>query len=220
MAKNQINIIDSYAALPVGLWLQVLAVNADAAREEIDKQVGTIALLSGLSEREVLALPLADYRALASRTEFLASSPERLPRAASSYTAGRFVLVPALDLRKITTAQYVDFQTFVKEGDDRIVEILSVALVPKGAGYNDGSYDVAEVQDAIREDISVEQALSLSAFFFSKLARSIRSSLTYWSRRARREKDPAKVTAIAQKLQELTKHRETLLRIVGDGSPT
>lgn len=220
MAKTTINIIDSFAALPVGTWLDILAVNGDASRDELDKQVGTIALLTGLTERELLALPLADYKALAARTEFLGTSPERLPRAASSYTAGPFVLIPSIDLRKITTAQYVDFQTFVREGDDKLVEILSVALVPKGAAYNDGTYDIAEVQAAIREDISVEQALSLSAFFFAKLARSIRNSVTYWSRRARKEKDPERAAEIATKLQELTRQRETLLRIVGGGSPT
>ena len=214
------NIIDSFAALPVGTWIQILAVNEDPARDEVEKQVGTLALLTNLTERQVLTLPLAEYSALARKAEFLGVVPERIPRAASSYKAGAFTLRPALDLRKITAAQYIDFQGFIQQGEKALVELLSVALVPKGAQYNDGSYDLAEVQDAIRNDISVEQALSLASFFVTRLAGLIRSSRISLSRLARRGTDKEKIAALEEKVTELRGALERLSKTAGAGSPT
>lgn len=214
------HIIDSFAALPVGTWLQILAVNEDASRDEVEKQVATIALLANLSERQVLALPLAEYGALARKADFLCVVPERIPRAANSYKAGAYTLRPALDLRKITAAQYIDFQNFAPHGEKALVEILSVALVPEGASYNDGSYDIADVQDAIRNDITVEQALALTSFFMNRLAGLIRSTRISLSRLARSGKDKEKTAAIREKLTELQKAVATLLQTDGAGSPT
>lgn len=212
-----IDIFDSFATLPLGTWLDILAVNADEGRDEIDKQVGTIALLTGRTERDILHLPLTEYQALARRADFLGQVPERLPRAANSFKAGPFLLCPELDIRKITAAQYVDFRTFAPQGEKALVELLSVALVPKGASYNDGSYDIVEVQDAIRNDITVEQALSLCAFFLTRLAGLIHSTRTSLSRLASKEKNKEKGEAMRQRLAELEATQKRLLQTLGVG---
>lgn len=216
--KREHNTINSFATLPVGTWLEILKLNEDPAKDDFDKQAGTIALLNGLTVRQVLAFPIPEYRALAKEAEFLGVVPERLPRAASSYQVEGFTLRPALDMRKITAAQYIDFQTFLPEGEKRLVELLSVALVPKGATYNDGTYDIVEVQNAIRNDLTVEQALSLFAFFLTGLARLIRSTRISLSRLTRKEKDKEKAEANREKLEELQRTTERLLRIFGAGS--
>lgn len=209
-------IIDSFAALPVGVWLQILAVNKDDTRDEVDKQVGTLALLTGRTERELLNIPIAEYSALARKADFLASVPERLPRAARSYKAGAFTLRAQTDLNKITAAQYIDFQTFAPEGEARLVELLSVALVPDGCDYNDGTYDLGAVQDAIREGISVEQALSLTAFFLGKFAALIVSTRRSLTRMARTERNPERRARMRERLADLERAAETLLA-AGDG---
>lgn len=208
---HETQIIDNFAALPVGVWLDILAVNADTSRDDVDKQVGTLALLTGLTEREVLTLPIVEYRDLARKADFLGVAPTRLPRAARSYKAGRFTLRPHVDLRKITAAQYIDFQTFAPEGDKRLVELLSVALIPDGCEYNDG-YDIAEVQDAIRADISVEQALSLTAFFLSRFAALIRSTRNSLRRLARTERNRERRGRLVTSLTEMETAMEALLQ--------
>ena len=214
MATN--SIIDSFAALPVGVWLDILSVNADPARDEVDKQAGTIALLTGMTEREVLNLPIAEYSALARKADFLGVAPARLPRAARSYKCGDWTLRAQMDLRKITAAQYIDFQTFAPEGDKRLVELLSVALIPDGKEYNDG-YDIAEVQAAIREHLSVEQALSLTAFFLTKFAALIKTTRNSLSRMARTERNKERREAIRERMAEMTAAWENLLA-AGAGS--
>lgn len=202
-------IIDNFAALPVGTWLEILEVNADESRDDVEKQAGTIALLTGLSEREVLNLPITEYSTLARKADFLAHAPARLPRAARSYKAGRFTLKMQADFQKITAAQYIDFQTFAPEGDKRLVELLSVALVPDGCDYNDG-YDVAEVQDAIRADISVEQAMSLTAFFLSRFAALIKTTRNSLSRMTKTERNPERREMLRTRMAEMTAAWENL----------
>ena len=73
--KQQIQMIDTFAALPVGTWLDILAAQEDPARDPVDRQVEILSLLTGLPEKRILALPITEYSDLARRAEFLATAP-------------------------------------------------------------------------------------------------------------------------------------------------
>lgn len=210
-------IIDSFAALPLGTYLDILAINADEARDEVDRQVAVLALLTGASERDILNLPIAEYSELARKADFLGTPPAIPSRIAASYVCGPFRLKPTADFRKVTAAQYIDFQTFAPEGDARFVELLSVFLVPEGKAYNDG-YDVLEVQDAIRADLTVLDALALSAFFLTRFAASIRATEISLSRLVRKERNPQKRARMEAQLARLQAAKASLT--AGAGSAT
>ena len=154
--------IDNYTNLPLGLYLDIDAVLQSDA-EDIDKQVRIIALLDGTTPEAVLALPLKEYSAKAAATEFLRHDCPPIS-APSRVISGDLVLIPTKDFTNITTAQYVDFQTFSKGGTAKLPELIAVLLVPEGRNYNDG-YDVAQVVRVVR-DLPLPVALGLSAFFF------------------------------------------------------
>lgn len=166
--------IDNYNTLTLGLYLDIDAVFQSDA-EDIDKQVRIIALLDGTTPEAVLALPLNDYAAKAAATEFLRHDCPPIS-APSRVISGDLVLIPTKDFTNITTAQYVDFQTFSKGGTAKLPELIAVLLVPEGRNYNDG-YDVAQVVRVVR-DLPLPVALGLSAFFFGQLVQSIQASLT------------------------------------------
>jgi len=195
-------IIDNYADLPVGKYLDILAANEGDA-EDIDKQVATIAILTDRTEDEILNLPLPDYTALARAADFLRHEDKGEHRLAKRYTLGGLALVPCTDARKMTTAQYIDFQTLTKDGDydHRLPEIVSCFLVPDGKTYGDG-YDFAEVQDAIRRHLSVTDALSLLAFFFVSLQTLTGDFLTLSERATRLLKDKTAKRAMRQRIRE------------------
>lgn len=167
--------IDNYNTLTLGLYLDIDAVLQSDA-EDIDKQVRIIALLDGTTPEAVLALPLNDYVAKAAATDFLRHDCPPIS-APSRVISGDFVLIPTKDFTNITTAQYVDFQTFSKGGNQKLPELIAVLLIPEGHNYNDG-YDVAQVVRVVR-DLPLPVALALSAFFFGQLVQSIQASLTY-----------------------------------------
>ena len=167
--EDNMKIIDNYRDLPIGMYLDICAIDKDESIDELQRQVSIIAILTGRTEEEIYNLPLEQYRELAAKTSFLAREYDGEVLTAKTYGINGMVLIPIDDYRKITTAQYIDFQTFAREPEKNIVELLSCMLVPKGKKYNQ-DYDVLELQKALRMHLSVADALSLLAFFFHQMA--------------------------------------------------
>lgn len=197
-----IKIIDNYRNLPVGKWLEILELSKDENVDALEQQVKTIAILTGLTEDEVLDLPIVEYRELASKTKFLEKDYDGKLQIAKSYGLNGMELIPVKDFNKITTAQYVDYQTFSKEGDMYLVQTLSTLLVPKGKKYNDG-YDMDAVQQAIRENLSVADVLSLYAFFLTKWVKSIKDSQTYLDKEIKKIPNKLMREKLMKQVQEM-----------------
>ena len=206
-------IIDNYRKLPIGKYNEIVKL-CETEMDEVDRKVKIVGILTGLTDDEVLALPLTDFTECCAKAKFIdLPCPETLiPSVSKSYPVGGFNLVPVTDMRKVTTAQYIDFITFSKDKEHNIVEMLSCFLVPKGMDYNEG-YDILDVHKAIKEEMSVAEVLALLAFFFGSWTRSINSTLSSSERMARRVKDKEKRQMMMERIAEL---RST---ISGGGSP-
>ena len=196
-------IIDNYRDLPLGKYEEIVRLCREEMTE-VDRRVAIIAVLAGLTEDEVLHLPLDVFTDYSARSRFMERKcPENMvPAVSKSYALGGMVLVPVTDIRKITAAQYIDFQNFAQDKENHFIELLSCFLVPRGMDYNEG-YDVLDVHNAIREEMSVAQAIALLAFFFNGWAKSIRNTLSSSGRMVRRIKDPETRKALAMKIQDL-----------------
>ena len=140
-----------------------------------------------------------------SKSRFLEQPYEGDVLTAKPYALEGWILQPVADYRKIRTAQYIDFQTFVKDAEKNIVEILSVMLVPKGKKYNQ-DYDVIELQNVLRRCLSVADALSLFAFFFVQFRQSIKDSLTFSKEAAMKLRDPEKKKRVLKEIQKQEQH--------------
>ena len=199
--------IDNFQDLNIGAFLRLYDIPEDI--EPLDRQVAILAVLSGCSEDEILALPLDEYSRRVNASRFLDRDlPQRAPQRA--YRVGRYTLVPVRDFRKMTTAQFVDFKTFADLGEDArryTVEMLSCLMVPEGRDYCDG-YDPVDVQAAIRDHLRADDAVCLSAFFLSRWMRLSRAILTSSRRIARRQKR----RDLLAKIREATRTRRLMLR--------
>lgn len=196
--------IDNYRDLPIGKYEEIVRL-CEQDMTDVDRRVAIVAILSGLTEDEVLNLPLDQFSDFSARSRFIEREcPENLiPGVARSYAIGGFVLIPTTDIRKITTAQYIDFQTFSQDRENKTVELLSCLLVPRGCDYNDG-YDIMDVQQAIRDEMSVAECLALLAFFFKQWLISIRNILYSSGRRmARGVRNLEARTELMMKIQDL-----------------
>lgn len=195
--------IDNYRDLSVGKYEEIVHLCREEMTDE-DRRVGIIAILSGLTEDEVLRLPLDKFTEYSAKSRFIeVECPENMiPGVARSYQLGGMVLLPVTDIRKITAAQYIDFQTFAQDKENKFVELLSCFLIPRGCEYNDG-YDVLDVHKAIREEMSVAECLALLAFFFKGWLRSIRNILSCSGRMVRKIKDRETRKELAAKIQDL-----------------
>lgn len=197
------NIIDNYRKLPIGKYNEIVKL-CETEMDELDRKVKIVGILSGLTDDEVLALPLTDFTECCAKARFIdLPCPETLiPSVSKSYPVGGFNLVPVTDMRKVTAAQYIDFLTFSKDKEHNIVEMLSCFLVPKGMDYNVG-YDILDVHNAIKEEMSVAEVLAVLAFFFGSWTKSLHSTLSYSKRQARRLKDKGKRETMMAMIREL-----------------
>lgn len=66
------------------------------------------------------------------------------------YTINGTTYVGFLDLTKVTVAQFIDYQNYVKENPIKYEDVLSVFILPEGHTYNDG-YDMGKVKEDILE---------------------------------------------------------------------
>lgn len=206
--------IDNYSDLSIGKYIEITRIVRDETLPEVDRQVRMLSVLSGRTEDDILNAPITDFAELSRTARFLERPPQTQPEARDVYELGNFRLVPLKDIRKMTTAQYIDFQTFGRKADENIVEMLSCLLVPEGMRYNDG-YDVVEVQAAIRERMDCVSALGVYAFFFESLRTSMQGILTSCRREARKAgMDPEKRKNLNRQIAEAMR----LLRPAGAGS--
>ena len=195
--------IDNYRDLPIGKYEEIVKI-CDTDLSDYDRRVKIVSVLSGLTEDEVLKLPLATFTDYSARSRFVEHEcPENLiPGVCRSYQMGGFVLLPCTDIRKITAGQYIDFQTFSQDKANKTVELLSCFLIPRGHDYNEG-YDILDVHNALREEMSVAEALALLAFFFKGWLMSILDTLSYSARMVKRIKNREKKAALMMKIQDL-----------------
>ena len=196
--------IDNYNKLTIGKYLELVEIIDDDTLADIDKNVELIALLDDKEVDMIYDLPLAEFNEKIQKTAFLYEEPKPL-QVSTVYKLGDMELEACLNINDLTTAQFIDYQTYVKD-KNKMVELLSVFLVPKGHKYNK-DYDVFEVQKIIRDNMPITQAMGLSDFFLllykSLLKASLISSTRKLKKMMRKEKDLEKKEMMRQAIQGL-----------------
>ena len=167
--------ITSYEQMPVGVYCKM----REAMREDAEdaRLVGLVAALAGMPRDAVLDEPLADFTEQVSRASFVLEYP-RAAAVRKEYELRGRKYKATLRREDITAGQFIDWQELAKrEGaEDSWAEFLSVILVPVGHRYGEG-YDIGEVQEAIRAELCILDAVALRAFFLVASGPSLTSSL-------------------------------------------
>lgn len=169
--------ITSYNNLPMGKYQRVIEALKDK-EDAIDAHAEMLAILYDMTAQDVMNLPLEKYQELSENCSFLLQDlPPIKGRICKEYKFGDMVLVPTTNVKQFTAAQYIDYQQMIKE-DDKLIELMSCLLVPKGCKYAQG-YDIADVHKVIAEYMCVSDVMEMSAFFLRKLKSSICNTLNY-----------------------------------------
>ena len=142
---------------------------------EIDLIASTIAVLDGVTVKEVEELPYAVLLLKARGLRFLQHSPIA-SIVKRKYEIDGKTYIPTLNPAELTTAQYIDFQVRATEAPKDLAGLLSVILIPEGHKYNEG-YSSDEVREVIYKNFPIEDAMGLSAFFFALWKKSTRRLL-------------------------------------------
>lgn len=204
--------IDNYSDVTIEKYLDIKAV-IDGGYDEDITNIKLVSILADMDEDEVGNLSLVEYKKLNDKLLFLTEIPVN-KMVADKYRVGKYELVCMMNIQDMTVSQYIDYQTFVKDVDKYLVEMLSVFLIPNGYKYNEG-YDIIDVQKEIRYNLSIVDAMSLSGFFLLLSQSLTKATLNSLIRRLRKLKKKTKNQEEIMKLEEAIANLET----VGDGFP-
>jgi hypothetical protein len=208
--------IDNFNAMPVGIYEKAVEI-CNSNRDDLEKQVALIALLNNTTEEAVLALSLTDYADFAGKLGYLSNPmPKAAEKACKSFNLGGLHLDAVADARKMTAAQYIDFQTMTANPKTPLAYFLTCVLVPKGKAYGEG-YDMESVRAAISDNLPIPQAVGVLGFF---VARSLRSMLRLATSSAliAATTRKSKRMEVMQKAKAVMKATETMLGAIGCGA--
>ena len=202
--------VKSFNQVSIKLYRKLKEVTEDLSKSELVKSVEIVALLNDKTVDEVLHLPIPEFNSLVAETSFLDHPKLENPKA----TAPRFIKIGdqkfslELDVYKWSTARFIDFQTFIKEGskpeDKMYCNALACILVPEGKEYGK-DYDPLEVARLIEDSLDIITANQVSFYWKRRWLGSLKVIQSYltWILKKAQKKDP-KVKEVVDKIIQET----------------
>lgn len=157
--------ITKWSEMPIGILQEIDEINGLHISDD-EKTFMATALLAGMDYDDFINLSLDEARALVEKASFIQTMPNRV-KVKNQYKIGNTTYVLQKDIMGITTAAYIDFQAILPTVDRHLPELMAIILVPKGHAYNEG-YSNADAIEEIRENLNVEEALSIADFFTNR----------------------------------------------------
>ena len=203
--------INNYKDLTLEKYIELYELDIHGM-EEIDIQSNIIAILSDMTVDDVLDLPIPQYKKLAQQTAFLTAQPQVKARKINKiYINGKEYNV--LDkIEKMTTGQYIDYQTYLKKNDVKMLPyILSCLIIPSGEKYGD-----TDTIEQIKQ-MTVEEALTISNFFMNKSLTLIKGTLRYLEYMMKRKMKKVKEETMKQQMTEAIQKLHSLQNSLKNG---
>lgn len=168
----------TYYDLTIDKYLQLREVLSDAERDDLEIQAEMIAVMNECGVDDILDLPLDEYKKKVRDIDFLLEPPAPSPKCPKTITIDGEVFEATREVKKFTAGQYIDFQNLIQSEDIYTVlpNILACFFTPKGKAYGK-DYDIMEVADKIRNNVSVGLAMDVSFFFLKQSRRLINRTL-------------------------------------------
>lgn len=208
--------INNYKDLTIAKFQELHSVEWEGM-EEIDMQVSMIAILNDMTEDEVLMLPLTEYSKLAAQTAFLQKPPMPSRRTPNKIKINGREYVLVKDISEMSTGQYIDYNQYLTSGDiDKFLPyILSCFLIPKGKKY--GDYNIDDIVNEIKDNLSVEEALGISNFFMRRFRNSTKAMVLYLDWKMKRMQKKTKDETVRTKMKEARKALHSLQNLIKNG---
>lgn len=106
----------------------------------------------------------------------------------------------SLDLTKVSVAQFIDYNNYIKEEPVKFERILSVFIYPKGKTYNDGSYNIEDVQnDILQFPFALVKKL---AFFFGRQLTAFTTITLFFLQQEMKEMKTPKTDKMAELINQ------------------
>lgn len=214
MKKKEKNPFD-WENITIEKYYDLQDILNDEYDDDITKNVKMVALITDKDESEVWDMDLTEAGEYISKLTFLNNfdipdNPNMV------ITLPGYQLKVMKDVTKISVAQYVDFQSFVKMPlRESMEKILSIFLIPEGCKYNDG-YDIIDLQKVIRENMSFRVAEGLLSFFIERYGKLLIHSLAYCRKQMKKKnKNQEMMEKLEKTEKEIIQKMDSLMHLTG-----
>lgn len=201
----------SWAMLPIGKYEHIKEIIRDGVE---NSDVEILSVLCDCDVNDILNAPVSKVMQLKKDAMYLNTKlnvKDRLKYKHITIDGVKYVV--HTDFKDITTAQYIDFQTFYKDYEKNYCNVLATFIIPEGHQYNDG-YDALETAELFREKMPVEVAENACFFFAcrckSSLSRGLRRLIWATTMKAVREKNPTVKGELLRTREELMKQNDAI----------
>lgn len=185
----------------------------------VEPSTPVIKAITGLDDETINNMDIKSYQKLVTKLAFLTSLPldRKIPKKEITLLDKTYSIL--LYPQRMTTAQFIDYRTILLNDKSRIkqAKLLTVFIVPKGANYNDGSYDFDELANIIYKNLNIEFAMGLLYFFevmsSTLLLCSLESSLLDMKRLLKTEADPKIQEELKKVIPEMKNQKKEYLNL-------
>lgn len=157
------NIKNTWEELTFNEVLQIQQI-ISADINDTYKASNILAVLAGVEVDVIEDLPIHKFSSLLPNIEFLHNDPPKCNHQ-DAYDINGHKYCLSANITDITTAQYIDYQSYMKEENPDLCKITSVFLIPDGHKYNDG-YDIEQVWKDVGDMLYID--VMALAFFLRK----------------------------------------------------
>ena len=201
--------IDSYRKLSIAKYDEIKKI-MEKDIDDIDKQVELIACLADIDIDKVYNFPLTKYEELVEKASFLLELPKPKNNFPNKLIIGDRKYSIMKNVEKMTAGQYIDLQTYMKN-DMGISYILTTIIMPEGCEYNDGKYNIDDLQKDIYNNFNIEDAISIAFFLHRQLQIIIEGTLHFldWKLKKMEKKMPQEQKTKMKEVREMLKGLET-----------
>lgn len=166
---------------------------------EEDPMTANEAIIKILFDKEMGDIPIVELKYYLNKMKFLNTNSPKTP-VKEEYTINGLKFKPVLDLSKLTTAQFLDYQEFTKVGDHK--HILNCLLIKDGEKYGDS--DNSEFLWENMKFIDYKALLFFYPLLLENLLKdTLLSSEKMMKKMYKKEKDPMKKKELLEKIVQV-----------------
>ena len=152
----------NWTELPLKKYVEITNIYTDTELSDEDRLLYVIQVIFDVNP---LKLTMPELQKYIKEIEFL-KQPIPKVRIKNTYTLGNTKYILQKDLKDISVAQWVDFQSYMKDGSgvENWHHILSVLFFPEGCEEYGEGFDLIKVKEDISNYLSVADAMAISTF--------------------------------------------------------
>lgn len=201
----------SWDEVPLSVYYDIVNITEDSSLKDIEKNIYLAAILSETDVKDIYKLKMSELNSLLNQLEWTKTFTFNKEFHAKHLKINDKRYDVKVHLNTFNIAQYVDFQTFwsMPESQDKLVNILSVFLVPHGKEYNEG-YDIEEVKREIFYNLPITTSQAILHFFCQQSVLLTKAMLIYCNWMMKKIQKSKKTKLSPELIQKIQQMQESL----------